>query len=139
MKTKPVTAVFLALTLVFATVVFAGAISGNELSMLSSQKVGENQFKFYVPKGTFGSIWKNKDIVVPKGTILEGKHNGLIVRFMTIETIILLARSREKLISALLTQGEDVELPTGTVNRHNFTGYFHDGKSSPLLVTNINQ
>ncbi len=139
MKAKAVTGVILALTLVLAPAVFVGAISNSDLSRLSTQKIGQNQFKFYVAKGKFGDIWKNKDIIVPEGTVLEAVRDGLIYRYTTIDEIVLPARSSEKLVSAILTQGENVALPRGAVNKHYFTRYFHGPKSSPLLITNINQ
>lgn len=137
MKAKDVTVVILALTLVLATAVFAGAISNSDLSRLSTQKIGQNQFKFYVAKGTFGDINRHKDIIVPEGTVMEGVIDLIIYRFRLTNTVTLPATSSSELVSGTMIQGRKVSLPTGTINKHYFLGYAK-ALNKLLLITNPN-
>lgn len=91
--------------------------------------------KFYVATGTFGSINSNNDMLVPQGTIIEGKLDLILVRFRLTKDTILPAAANEVFISAELIQGPNNPLPSRTLNKHYFSAY-SKSLNNLLLVTN---
>lgn len=96
----------------------------------------DNNFKYYVRGGTFGSINNGNPITIPRGTQLQADSNTTTTYFIQRETITL--PSNESVYYFAADQGGSVTragLPPYLVTRHNFTGYAQSAFSS-LLVAN---
>jgi uncharacterized phage protein gp47/JayE len=94
----------------------------------------ENNFKFYVRRGTFGSINNGAAIVIPSGTrIFTDSDTGPV--YLS-DTVTLPSGSTEQVFTASsLTTGAGGNAPSGVFTRHNFINYV-DARFASLLVTN---
>lgn len=95
----------------------------------------DNNFKFYVRRGTFGTINNGRSITIPANTrITTLAENGPV--YVT-DTVVLPADASEQSFTAYSLQpGSAGNSPAGVLVRHNFSDYTQAAYGS-LLVTNI--
>lgn len=100
-----------------------------------STSTQDNTFKFYVRRGTFGSINSGNDITIPAGTRLFTDSNAGPV-FITTESVTLPAGASQQFVAAAsVVEGASGNAPAGVFTRHNFTNYT-DARFGGLLLTN---
>lgn len=96
---------------------------------------GEENFRFYVRRGTFGAINGGQDVLVPAGTrVFSADENGPV--YIVADDVVLPAAASEAFFAAnSLGSGALGKVGSGVFNRHNFSNYT-DSKYGSLLVTN---
>src|SRR5437016_146298 len=96
--------------------------------------LSDQNFKFYVRRGTFGDINGGNDIQVPSDIrIFTGDPNGPVY---LADAMTLAAGDSSQFFSARsLLSGSAGNAPSGVFDRHNFTHYA-DSRFGTLLVTN---
>ena len=96
--------------------------------------LSDQNFKFYVRRGTFGDINGGNDIEIPQDTrIFTGDPNGPVY---LADAVTLAAGDSQEFFSARsLLDGSAGNTPAGVFDRHNFTNYA-DSRFGTLLVTN---
>lgn len=100
-------------------------------SVVSSQ---DNNFRFYVRRGTFGSINAGQDIVIPAGTrISTADPNG--AAYLSDSVTLPASAATMSFTARAVSSGAAGNAPTGVFTRHNFTNYVESPYGS-LLVTN---
>ena len=96
--------------------------------------LADQNFEFYVRRGTFGDINGGNDIEIPSDVrISTGDPNGAI--YLTDPVTLAAGDSQEFFSARSLAPGSVSNAPAGVFNRHNFTGYT-DARFGTLLVTN---
>jgi len=96
--------------------------------------LADQNFEFYVRRGTFGDVNGGQDIEIPSDVrISTGDPNGAI--YLTDPVTLPTGDSREFFSARSLAPGSVANAPAGVFNRHNFTGYT-DSRFGTLLVTN---
>jgi uncharacterized phage protein gp47/JayE len=96
--------------------------------------LSDQNFEFYVRRGTFGDINNGNDIEIPQDTrIFTGDPNGPVY---LADAMTLAAGDSQAFFSARsLLDGSAGNAPSGVFDRHNFTNYA-DSRFGTLLVTN---
>ena len=88
--------------------------------------LADQNFEFYVRRGTFGDINGGNDIEIPSDVrISTGDPNGAI--YLTDPVTLAAGDSREFFSARSLAPGSVSNAPAGVFNRHNFTGYTRPG------------
>ena len=96
--------------------------------------LADQNFEFYVRRGTFGDINSGNDIEIPSDVrISTGDPNGAI--YLTDPVTLAAGDSQEFFSARSLAPGSVSNAPAGVFTRHNFTGYT-DARFGTLLVTN---
>lgn len=95
----------------------------------------DNNFQFFVARGTFGNINNGQDIVIPAGTrITTASDTGPIC--VTAAQVTLAAGANSQSVSVTsLNPGSSGVAAEGVFTKHNFTNYT-DSRFGTLLVTN---
>jgi uncharacterized phage protein gp47/JayE len=119
-----------------ASLDFLGEMYG--VTRLAPQDVrsaaGDNNFKFYVLRGTFGNINSGRDIVIPAGTRIF-TASGTQICTVDQELTLPAGSAQQTFAAAGVNTGETGNAPAGVFTRHNFTNYT-DNRYGSLLVTN---
>ena len=90
---------------------------------------------FYVQSGTFGDINNGADIIIPKGTSIDGWSNTNYWRFVLDQPVTLVAGDSQFFISASLLTGIHDNIPANVITSHGFRDYTQSSMNT-LLVTN---
>jgi len=96
--------------------------------------LSDQNFKFYVRRGTFGDINGGNDIQVPSDIrIFTGDPNGPV--YLADAATLAAGDSSQFFSARSLLSGSAGNAPSGVFDRHNFTHYA-DSRFGTLLVTN---
>jgi len=102
----------------------------------NSSPLTDDNFQFYVVRGTFGNINNGQDITIPQGTrISTAAGNNGPVMITTADVVLPSSASRASVSVIALTSGSSGNAAAGIFNQHNFAAYA-DSTYSSLLVTN---
>ena len=102
----------------------------------NSSPLTDDNFQFYVLRGTFGNINNGQDIVVPQNTrIYTASGNNGPVMLTTADVTLPASASQASVSVIAFSSGSAGNAPAGVFTQHNFAAYTDNAYGS-LLVTN---